>query len=443
MGFLSLILLLIMPTAAFAANSTEVEQAVPQFREASAHDPSIIKVDDKYYAFGTHIDAAKSSDLINWENFTNGYTTPNNTLFGDLSENLAGSFAWAGEDDSDSLGGFAVWAPEVIWNEHYVHEDGTTGAYMMYYSASSTYIRSAIGYAVAKDIEGPYEYVDTVMYSGFFDHEAYDQNSSVNKEWTNTNIPDLIEEGVFAEINENWFTEDGRYNYNLYTNAIDANLFFDEDGKLWMTYGSWAGGIFILEVDKETGQLMYPGEDGVTEDGRIIDRYFGTKISGGYGRSGEGPYVVYDNETGYYYLYVTYGWLGADGGYHMRQFRAESPEGPYEDAAGVPAVLPDELDEGFPANRGEATEHAGHGNKLTGNFLFKRDIGEPGSGIGVGYMSPGHNSYLIEEDTGKEFNVFHARFPETGEMHYIRVHQMVKIVTIGRLLHLIVMQVKQ
>ncbi|MFA9456574.1 LamG-like jellyroll fold domain-containing protein [Halalkalibacter sp. AB-rgal2] len=422
---LLLMFLLIIPSYSFA-NDSSGEREIPQFNEASAHDPSIIKVGDTYYAFGTHIDAAKSPDLMRWENFTNGYTTPNNTLFGDLSENLAGSFEWAGEDDADSAGGFAVWAPEVIWNEHYVHEDGSTGAYMMYYSASSTYIRSAIGYAVAKDIEGPYEYVDTIMYSGFFDHEAYDNNSSVNKEWTNTNIPELIEQGVFDEKNEDWFTEDGRYNYNLYTNAIDANLFFDEDGKLWMTYGSWAGGIFILEVDKQTGQPIYPGEDGVTEDGRMIDRYFGTKISGGYGRSGEGPYAVYDEETGYYFLYVTYGWLGADGGYHMRQFRAESPEGPYVDAAGVEAVLPDELDDGLPANRGESFEHAGHGNKLTGNFIFKRDLGEPGTGIGVGYMSPGHNSYYIDDETGKEFNVFHARFPESGEMHQIRVHQMVK-----------------
>lgn len=73
-------------------------------------------------------------------------------------------------------------------------------------------------------------------------------------------------------------------------------------------------GIFLLELDKATGKPMYPGKDGTTEDGRLIDRYFGTKIAGGYGESGEGPYIEYNQETGYYYLYVTYGGLAADGG---------------------------------------------------------------------------------------------------------------------------------
>ena len=91
-----------------------------------------------------------------------------------------------------------------------------------------------------------------------------------------------------------------------------------------MTYGSWSGGIFLLEVDPATGKPMYPGEDSTTEDGRIIDRYFGIKLSGGYHQSGEGPYIVYDEKTDYYYLFVTYGGLAAKGGYNMRLFRAEN-----------------------------------------------------------------------------------------------------------------------
>jgi arabinan endo-1,5-alpha-L-arabinosidase len=67
---------------------------------------------------------------------------------------------------------------------------------MMYYSVSSTYIRSAIGYAVSKHIEGPYTYVDTIVYSGFTEDEAYDADSDVNKKWTNTNIQDLIDDGT-------------------------------------------------------------------------------------------------------------------------------------------------------------------------------------------------------------------------------------------------------
>jgi len=412
-----LALVLMIPSAAFAEKTkhtppSSANTEVPDFQDVSVHDPSIIKDGDTYYVFGSHIEAAKSEDLINWETFTNGYTTPNNKLYGDLSKNLADSFKWAGENDSDSKGGFAVWAPEVFWNKNYVNKDGSKGAYMIYYSASSTYIRSAIGYAVSQNIEGPYEYVDTIVYSGFTKESAQDANSNIDKKWVNTNISNLIDSGKLKDANDSWFNSDGSYNNNMYPNAIDANVFTAADGKLWMTYGSWSGGIYILEIDKKTGKPIYPGEDGKTKDGRIIDRYFGTKVAGGYYKSGEGPFVVYDKNTKYYYLYVTYGWLGADGGYNMRLFRSKSPDGPFVDASGQSAVLPGNVD------------NSPYGNKVMGNFLFERRIGDPGTGIGIGYVSPGHNSAFIDPKTGQHFLVFHSRFPQTGEMHEVRVHQM-------------------
>ena len=115
----------------------------------SVHDPSIFK--DKsgvYYVFGSHIDAAKSSDLQNWTSFTNGYTKIGNAIFDNLSSNLAGAFAWAGEDLEDCEGGFAVWAPNVFYNPAFINKDGTKGAYMMYFCTSSTYMRSVMAYAV-------------------------------------------------------------------------------------------------------------------------------------------------------------------------------------------------------------------------------------------------------------------------------------------------------
>lgn len=153
----------------------------PVFTNVSVHDPSIVKDGDTYYVFGSHIEAAKSKDLQNWTRFTNGYATPGNALYGDLSKNLAESFAWAGENDSDSKGGFAVWAPEVFWNENYINADGSKGAYMIYYCTSSTYIRSAIGFAVSQNIEGPYKDAGTLVYSGFTRDDAKDKDSQVNK----------------------------------------------------------------------------------------------------------------------------------------------------------------------------------------------------------------------------------------------------------------------
>ena len=81
---------------------------------------------------------------------------------------------------------------EVFWNDNYVNDDGTKGAYMMYYCTSSTYKRSAIGYAVSQNIEGPYTYVDTIMYSGFTKNDAYDSNSTKNTKYVNIYIVFVI-----------------------------------------------------------------------------------------------------------------------------------------------------------------------------------------------------------------------------------------------------------
>ncbi|GLX66789.1 LamG-like jellyroll fold domain-containing protein [Paenibacillus glycanilyticus] len=419
LGLLLLVLTVTLPFTAFGASADSGSKAGsgtvpadPSFTNVSVHDPSIVRDGDTYYVFGSHIEAAKSTDLMNWERFTNGYATPNNVLYGNLPQNLATSFKWAGENDSDSKGGFSVWAPDVFWNASYRNSDGTKGAYMLFYCTSSTYIRSAIGFAVSQNIEGPYTYGDTLLYSGFTANEAYDANSVINKKWTNTNIPQLIKEGKLSEESDKWFNADGTFANLQYPNAIDPQLMWDKSGKLWMSYGSWSGGIYTLQIDPATGKAIYPGKDSVTKDGRMVDRYFGTKIAGGYYKSGEGPYMVYNKDTDYYYLFETIGWLGADGGYNMRLYRSNNPLGPFVDAAGQSAVL------------AEDTDNSSVGNKLMGNFLFKREVGDPGTGIGYGYVSPGHNSFYQDPKTGKMFLVFHSRFPKQGEVHEVRVHQM-------------------
>lgn len=409
---LLMVAMLIVPSTVFAeeisgsaqsSNSGETVVLKEPKARVSVHDPSIVKDGNTYYVFGSHIETARSTDLKNWTRFTNGYTTPGNVIFGDLSKNLAGSFAWAGENDADSLGGFSVWAPFVFWNETYINKDGTTGAYMMYYCTSSTYKRSAIGYAVSKTIEGPYIYVDTIIYSGFTSVDAYDANSKINTKYTNTNIQMLIDKGTLAGTRSGWFTSSGSYNTNESPNAIDPALFYDNDGKLWMTYGSWSGGIFMLPIDNTTGKAIYPGREGTSAGGNSIDRYFGTKIAGGYTKSGEGPFIVYDKETGYYYLYVTYEGLNATGGYNMRLFRSTRPDGPYVDAAGLNAVLPGRID------------NSPIGIKLMGNYKF--------SSLDVGYRAPGHNSSFIDSD-GQMYLVYHTRFDNGTEYHEVRVHQM-------------------
>ena len=387
----------------------------------------VVQQADGSYAILTNASGCTSGlDVYNWSTESGGNVNQWNYWGGDCQEwylieaesnsgsteastgealetALASSFLWAGYNDVDCSGGYAVWAPDIIYNADYVWNDGSTGAYMMYYCTSSTYIRSCIGYAVSKNVDGPFSYVDTIIYSGFtnYDNEVTTSSSlgtkTVNTNYTNTNIPKLINNGTLSSARSGWFNS-GNYNNTLFPNAIDPTLVYDASGNLWMTYGSWSGGIFILQIDTATGQPMYPGSN----SGQT-DAYFGTRIAGGYTKSGEAPYIVYDSSTGYYYLYVTYGGLTADGGYHIRLYRSKTINGTYTDAAGNSAIY------------SSSTNQSSCGIKLFGNYDFSTLSTE-------GYKSGGHNSAFIDTD-GQRYLVYHTRFNTGNEYHEVRVHQ--------------------
>lgn len=368
----------------------------------SVHDPSIIKTNGTYYVFGSHIDAAKSTNLRDWKTFTNGYAKTNNVVFGNLSQNLSKAFAWAGEDLGDCEGGFAVWAPDVFYDADYVSSSGKKGAYLMYFCTSSDYRTSVISFAESQNVEGPYTFVDTLIYSGFTDTNIYwsSATKNVSRRYNNTNIQELIDAGEVT-YNSNWFSNH-YFNNQMYPNAIDPTIYTDTEGRMYMCYGSWSGGIFTLEIDKSTGKCIHP-QTGTTADGRMVDSYFGTKISGGYGKSGEGPFIEYNADTGYYYLWVTYGGLFSTGGYNMRVARSTSPTGPFLDPAGNNMVL------------GSSTNLDSIGLKVMGNYKF--------SSTTPAYMACGHNSVLRDDD-GEWYLIYHARFDDGGEGHQVRVHSM-------------------
>ena len=387
----------------------------------------IVKQADGSYAILTNASGCKSGlDVYNWSSEDGGNINQWNFWGGDcqkwnlikasggssgsvssgeaLEDALASSFAWAGYNDSDCSGGYAVWAPDVVYNSSYVWNDGSTGAYMMYYCTSSTATRSCIGYAVSKSVTGPYSYVDTIVYSGFTSSDNNVTTTSdlgtktVNTSYKNTNIQALIDDGTLSGTRSGWFTSSGSFNNTLFPNAIDPNLRFDASGNLWMTYGSWSGGIYILQIDLKTGQPKYPGSSSGN-----TDAYFGKKIAGGYAKSGEAPYILYDSASKYYYLYVTYGWLGVDGGYHMRLYRSKTINGTYVDAAGNEAVF-----------SSSSVDQTTRGIKVMGNY----DL----STLSVGYKSAGHNSAMIDTD-GQMYLVNHTRFNGGTEYHEVRVHQ--------------------
>ena len=386
-------------------------EAVPAAVHVSVHDPSIFEdKDGTFYVFGSHTAVASSDDLIAWKQLNFDYGSGKDLPFyGTLTETLEEPFEWAGYHDADA-GGYAVWAPDIIYNPLYVWEDGTEGAYMLYVCTSSTWRRSAIAFLVAQEIGGPYTFGDTVVYSGFTKNGETDGKSTRDTSWDKDylHLKELVQKGAanggIDEVSNNWFNQDGSWNHTYAPNAIDPTVFFDADGKrLYMVYGSWSGGMFLLELDPKTGEAIYPGTDSIDEvSGNFVDRYFGVHLIGGDHQSGEGPYISYDPESGYYYLYCTYGGLAANGGYNMRLFRSKDVTGPYLDAAGQNAA-------------DNKTNGDKYGIKLIGNYAFYDQIGK---------RAAGHNSQLTTPD-GARYLVYHQRFdikPQL-EAHEVRVHQ--------------------
>lgn len=382
------------------------------FDEVSVHDPSIIKVDDTYYVFGSHVSVAKSDDLKNWTYIANN-TVGNNTLLGHIKTNLAPVFEWAGNGDTTDVGAMGIWAPDVYYSDAYINDDGSKGAFLMYFSLSTgqdepgvEHMRSLIGLAVSKNVSGPYEYKDTIIYTGFRNQEA-DKGY-----WVNTDFNEVF---PGSTPTDRYFRENGTYNFDLYPNAIDPTIVDTHDGKVYMTYGSWNGGVWMLQLDPETGLVINrPSSynDGVVVDNDRADAYFGQKIFGGFWQTGEGPYIQYHQKTGYYHLYMTYGTLDQAGTYNMRFFRSKDILGPYLDINGNDAYLETNSD----INR--------RGNKILGSFDFSafQTIAENASFFS--YRVPGHNSVYYDDESGLDYLVFHTRFKEKGEGHEVRVHQI-------------------
>lgn len=343
---------------------------------ASLHDPQVILGQDgTYYCYGTHMTAATSTDLTKWNSWADG-VNGSNKIFDNVIAEPYDAFSFVGKNEQN---GYSVWAPSVIYNK-------TTGKYMMYFCTTSSYIKSNIVLATADEIGGPYHYEKTIVYSGF-----------TKSDLELTNFTDIMGDDVQTR---NRYVAGGAYNNQLWPNAIDPAMFYDENDKLWMVYGSWSGGIFILELDQETGEPIHPQ----TNDDTETDAYFGKRLIGGFHHSIEGPYIHYDKATGFYYLFLSYGNLQTDGGYQIRVLRSENPDGPYVDMKGSSLGITGDLD-----------AYADYGVKLMGNYTLPS--------LNVTYMAPGGQSTFTGAD-GKLYIVYHQRFKDKGEFHAVRVHQM-------------------
>ena len=401
-----------LPISMFAASYT--------LRRVSVHDPSIVwdSSSKMYYVFGSHRAFAKSRDMMAWQtvsipwrtatssNAANSaaFTAPQVTKIKkggaevDFSFN---AFAWSKRGNTNYSVDGNMWAPDVVYNK-------AMQKWCMYLSINGDNWYSSIILLTSDKITGPYRYQAPVVISGFHTGTSYKDTDLEIVIGTQSSLP------ARYAVGNNW----GR----RYPNCIDPCVFYDEDGKLWMSYGSWSGGIYMLELDEQTGLRDYDVEYKLTGsgDGITVDPYFGKKIAGGYYSSGEGSYIEYI--SGYYYLFVSYGGLAAggdasdynNGGYQMRVFRSQNPNGPYVDSHNQAALYPTYL-LNFGAKENDGNRgvnifgaYTSWGNQTVGNY---------------GERSQGHNSIIAAED-GRTYLVYHTRFQNLSEGHEVRVHQV-------------------
>jgi arabinan endo-1,5-alpha-L-arabinosidase len=106
-------------------------------------------------------------------------------------------------------------------------------------------------------------------------------------------------------------------------NAIDPSFIVTPEGEHWLIYGSWHSGIVALKLNPETGK---PDRLEAIEDyGVRIARREDSDTNRW--QALEGPEIIYNHKTGYYYLFLAYDELSV--AYNTRVARSKTITGPY------------------------------------------------------------------------------------------------------------------
>lgn len=443
---------LLLPIFAFSALSSAAQTTVTDAdlqgvysarqynKRVVCHDPSIVidnitnPASPTYYIYGSHLGRGKTTAAENYQEWTvfkadESNATATNSLFCNLSGTLVnysdaytthavtsvkdhagktvtfGNFDAHGWQKKGNTVKGMQWAPDVIYNK-------TMKKWCMYMSLNGDNWASSIVCFTSDNVEGPWKYQGPVVFSGFLGKYAHNGYAAAD-DWKNTDFTIATGETSLPErynVGDKWGS--------FWPNCIDPCVFYDDQDNLWMSYGSWSGGIFLLRLDKNNGlrdyTYTYPYEvngkaatSAAASANTTSDPYFGKKIAGGYYVSGEASYV--EKIGSHYFLFMSYGGLVSTGGYQMRVFRSDNPEGPYVDCNGTSAVFNRYL------MNYSATAVDNRGVLLFGGYKW-----DPMSGAEI---AQGHNSAFTDKE-GRSFVVYHSRFTNKGEGHEVRVHQL-------------------
>lgn len=304
---------------------------------ANVHDPTVMKAADGYYymsqtdaGFGNpqdgkgHYYVRRSKDMIRWEpasSYNNSMAMPvNKDNYGNdigpawLLDSVNVYRERRGVTKVNTLQGLGFWAPTMrMVNDH---------LYRMYYSI----VIDGVGIK-----SGLLNYNNGWVSDGSWPEAAWiglmETDDPASGKWVDKG-------GVLCSASDKSKTAYARGNndWNAYArfNAIDPSYIITPDGEHWLIYGSWHSGIAAIELNPETGKPKTPvgdpwniGTGQTTTHGKLI----ATRNKSSRWQGSEGPEVIYNPETGYYYLFLAYD--GLDVPYNTRVVRSKNVNGPY------------------------------------------------------------------------------------------------------------------
>lgn len=174
-------------------------------------------------------------------------------------------------------------------------------------------------------------------------------------------------------------------------NAIDPSVVADADGREWMHYGSYFGGLYCVELDPATGLAKTPGDQG-----HLVARRANWRVD-----NLEAPEIYRHGSSGLYYLFGSYEPLMTT--YNVRVCRSESAAGPFVDFHGL-----------------EMRDTTNNYPILTAPYRFDRHPGWAGTGHCGVFDAGDGRVYMVHQgrlSPGNEMMVMHLRrmfFTPTG-----------------------------
>ena len=283
-----------------------------QWNLSNVHDPSVVLAEDGYYYMyqtdasygnthtaGGHFHARRSKDLVNWEYLGGTMQSLPEWVIPKLNEIRTNMGLKEATPNTDEFG---YWAPCV--------RKVRDGLYRMYYSI-----------VCPGNIDGENSWAERAFIGMMENTDPSNNNGWVDKGYVITNASD---KGLNFHVAPNDWA-----NCYYKWNAIDPSYIIAEDGKHYLIYGSWNSGIALVELDAETGKVKaeLPNPWGTNEDIAAYGQLIATREMGNRWQASEGPEIVYNPNTGYYYLFVAYDAL--DVPYNTRVARSKNITGPY------------------------------------------------------------------------------------------------------------------